>query len=164
MQKDKYIEAYDQLVDLAIEEADKHFDILGTPKEKRDYGEWISEAETEATAAEVVGYYLEAHPDDYFPVWLDNTTGIYMTEKDKEVSVILNKLWDEQFGHDDLDVYKAIECCIMVRKCVECPYKKYRIHCCRPLLIKDTAHHFGRLVWESKEEKAMTEQWAGDSQ
>lgn len=162
MQKDQYIEAYDRLVDFAIEEADEHFDILGTPKEKRDYGKWISEAEAEATAVEVVGYYLEAYPDDYFPVWLNNTTGIHMTYEDIAVSVILNKLWEEQFGKDDLDVYKAIECCIIGRNCVYCPYKKYIGKYCRALLVKDAAHHFGRLMWETKEAKAMAEQWAGE--
>lgn len=152
MTKDQYIEAYDRLVDFAIEEADKHYDELGTPKDNRDYGEWICEAEAESTTDEVVGYYLEAYPDDYFLVWIDNTTGIHMTDQDIAVSVILNKLWEEQFGKDDLDVYKALECCLTGRHCRECPYKKYIGRYCRSLLIKDTAHHFGRL------------QWAGDSQ
>lgn len=96
MQKDQYIAAYDRLVETAIEEADKYYDELGVPECKRDYGEWICEAESDATAVEVVGYYLEAHPDDYFPVWIDNTTGIRMTDQDIKVSVILNKLWEEQ--------------------------------------------------------------------
>lgn len=152
MTKNDYIEAYEHLTERAMEAADEHYDKLGIPKDKRDYGEWIGEFEVDANSAEVVGYYLEAYPYDYFPVWLDNIYGITLTDQDKEVSLILNKLWDEQFGKYDLDVYKAIECCVR-RTCRECPYNVYSAHICKPLLLKDTAHRFGRLMWEVKEKE-----------
>jgi hypothetical protein len=98
MQKDYYIAAYDELCDAAIAEADKYFDIQGTPKDRRDYGEWICEAEVYATTDEVVGYYLLTYPHDYKPMWDENTTGINLTEQDKEVSLILDKFWREEHG------------------------------------------------------------------
>ena len=162
MTKDDYIKAYEQLTERAIEAADKHYDTLGVPMEKRDYGEWICEEEVYSTTDEVVGYYLEAYPHDYFPVWLDNITGIALKKQDIEVSAILNNLWDEQYGNYDLDLYKGIECCIDHRRCKDCPYKVYESHCCRSLLIKDAAHHFGRWMCEAKDEKAMAEQWSGE--
>ena len=94
-QKEIYIEKYDELVKRAMSEADEYYDTVGTPKEQRDYGEWISEAEYSATTEEVVGYYLETYPDDFLPMWKENTTGIRLTRQDIEVSSILERFWSE---------------------------------------------------------------------
>ena len=53
----------------------------------------------------------------------------------------------------DIEIYKALECCIN-NKCGECPYKKYSIYGCKGLLLKDTKHNFGRLMREVKEKEA----------
>lgn len=96
MQEDRYLEAYEKLVALAIEEADKHYDTLGIPNDRRDYGEWICEAEAYATTDEVVGYYLLTYPNDFKPAWDENIIGITLTDQDKEVDSILGKLWCEK--------------------------------------------------------------------
>lgn len=96
MAEEHYVEAYNNLVALAIKEADKHYDILGTPKNSRDYGEWICEAEVYATTDEVVGYYLLTYPDDFKPAWDKNIIGIALTDQDREVDSILDKLWQEK--------------------------------------------------------------------
>lgn len=96
--KDYYLKKYDELVSDAIKEADEYYDTISASKENRDYGEWISEAESIATTEEVVGYYLATYPDDYKPMWEENTEGIVLTNQDKEVSAILSGFWGERSG------------------------------------------------------------------
>lgn len=91
--KEYYIEKYEKLVKEATKEADNHYDALCISKEKRDYGEWISEFEAESNTDEVVGYYLETYPDDYLPMWEENTEGIELSKQDKSVYATLKSLW-----------------------------------------------------------------------
>ena len=100
MKKDKkyYLNQYAQLVEQAIKEADEHYDTFNAEKERRDYGEWISEAEGCANAEEVVGYYLETYPEDYWEKWKENTDHIQKTAQDNEVYSILEGLWREDDG------------------------------------------------------------------
>lgn len=57
----------------------------------------------------------------------------------------------------DIEIYKALECCL-VKLCSKCPYKKYSDYGCKTLLLKDTSHNFGRLIREAEEAKSMTKQ------
>lgn len=98
MQKSHYIDSYERLVKAAIAEADKYYDFQGTPKEHRDYGEQICEAEAYAITEEVVGYYLLTYPDDYKLAWEDNMVGVTATDQDNEVSLILDKFWRAEDG------------------------------------------------------------------
>lgn len=94
--KSYYIIKYDMLCDSAIDDANVYYDSVGTPNEKRDYGEWIGEAEMYANTDEVVGYYLLTYPHDYKPAWDENITGIELTAQDQEVDKILAEFWKSE--------------------------------------------------------------------
>lgn len=93
-------EAYEQLVEKAVKEADKEMDRDGVSKEDRDYGPWIYEAEGDSNAKEVIGYYLVNRCGDQTPYenWHENTDYLFetgkATEQDKEVEEALLQMRD----------------------------------------------------------------------
>lgn len=89
--KEYYMQKYDDLVRFAMKQADEYYATRGVPEASRDYGEWISYEEGDATTEEVVGYYLETYPDDFWDMWKENTDGIILSKQDKKVEKILFK-------------------------------------------------------------------------
>ena len=80
---EEYIEnckkAYLKLQEDAIVEANKEFDKYDIPIEKREYCEWIANAECDANTEEVVGFYLVNRAEGQTPYehWHKNTDYLF---------------------------------------------------------------------------------------
>lgn len=87
--------SYDTLQINAIKEADSVYDKENVPVKKRNYGEWIADAESDANMEEAIGYYLinKSNNESPYEHWHENTCYLFetgdVTEQDIEIEKIL---------------------------------------------------------------------------
>jgi hypothetical protein len=92
--KTDYQKIYIKKWDECLEEARK--DIRKYDCNADDVEVAVDIFEETANAAEIVGYYISLYGDDALRIWLDNTVGISLTEKEKIVNNMLMELYGEK--------------------------------------------------------------------
>ncbi len=105
---DMFDKAYKECVQLAIDDGRDAEDWADYFTDTKNYGDF-----TQKEADEIVGYYMEFHPegdgepDRPYRDWLDNTEGLELTPLDKEITRILKALYapNESKQSEALETY-----------------------------------------------------------
>lgn len=91
-----YMDQYNAMVDNVIKAEDILYDRDGIPKELRDYGEAIANAEKYAMHDEAVGSFLCYYMDDPLAGWYENTKDKTLYNHEKHVGKSLQRLFGKQ--------------------------------------------------------------------